>query len=147
MSDSISLYRIELRNAATRRVNAFGRRRRVGVVLTVAVAAVFVVGGALAAHTRWIATDSTQTMRIVATQEQLDSLTGGFIKCTVAHAKPGANDDPDVTCTPFLYAIAATCFKPELMGLRTTHATSYMRGVAASKRCRSAAALIRKHHR
>ncbi len=147
MSDSIGFYRAELRKAAARRVIATQRRRRVGVALAAAVAAVFVVGGALAAQTRWIASDSTTRMRIVATQEQLDSVEGAFIRCLVVHTEPGANDNPEVTCAPFRYAIAATCFKPGLMGLRTTHETSYAREIASSKGCRSATALIRKHHR
>jgi len=101
--DVISLYRAELRSAAVRRVKADERRRKRAVVLVVALAAVFIVGGAIAAQSRWLSSSPIE-VRLTAAGR---AAALGYAECLAGHELPSGVATP--ACTPVLGTIAATC--------------------------------------
>lgn len=97
--DVISLYRAELRNAAVRKAKADERRRKRIVVLAVALAAVFIVGGAIAAQSRWLSSSPIE-LRLTAAGR---AAALGYAECLAGHGLQSA------ACAPVLGTIAATC--------------------------------------
>jgi hypothetical protein len=57
-SDPLIAFRAELRGAAARKASAYQRRRTSAVAIAVALAAVLIVGGAVAAQSRWFESGS-----------------------------------------------------------------------------------------
>jgi hypothetical protein len=128
-SDPISFYRAELRGAAARQATAYQRRRRSTVAVAVALAAVLIVGGAIAAQTRWFDSGSQIKLRYTAAGRAaaLDYPARGYEKCLVAHGarrvSVGFRAYPPSAaaksaCKPFLKALTATCRIPGQPGER-----------------------------
>jgi hypothetical protein len=132
-SDPITVFRAELRGAAARRVSAYQRRRRSAVAIAVALAAVLIVGGAIAAQTRWFDSGSQIKFRYTAAGRAaaLDYPARGYAKCMTAHGARRVsvgfrgyprNVAAESACKPYLDAFAATCRIPRQASERVTSA-------------------------
>jgi hypothetical protein len=123
--DPIASYRIELRRGAERRATKYRRRLQAAVAVTVAPAAILVVGGAIAASTGWF-TSHPIAPRIVprAVQEHLDRLNLAYTECMAAHGSQQVplegggwtydkNAAAQSICKPKLAAIAAYVSSPD----------------------------------
>jgi hypothetical protein len=117
--DPISVYRTELHNAALRRASLHQRRHKSAVAIGFALAAVIVVGSAIAGPARWFNTSSTQ-LQIRGRQQELNYLNRGYVECMAGQgphmAAPRAaggayqrNATATLACRPFLEAIVASC--------------------------------------
>jgi hypothetical protein len=148
--DPIGLYRAELRSAAARRASAFQRRRRRVVALGIALGAVLIVGGAVAAQTRWLDSGSQIKFRYTAAGRAaaFDYPLRGYAKCMAAHGARRVsvgfriyrrNAVADSACKPFLDAFAATCRIPELPGERAVSLATAAECASVARRVAPAA--------
>lgn len=131
IDNPVSVFRAELRGAAARKASAYQRRRRSAVAIAVALAAVLIVGGAIAAQTRWFNSASHIRVRFTAAGRAaaIDYPARGYAKCMTAHGshrmsvqggswKYQRNAAADAACDPYLEALAATCRIPREPGER-----------------------------
>jgi hypothetical protein len=86
-SDPISAFRAELRSEAARKANAYQRRRRSTVAIGAVLAAVLIVGGAIAAQSRWLDSGGRMKVRFTAAGRAaaLDFPARGYANCMAAH--------------------------------------------------------------
>jgi hypothetical protein len=117
-SDPVRVFRAELRAAAARRVRANRRRRRAAVAAGVALFAILIVGGAIAAQSTWFNSASQIRVRFTAAGRAaaIDFPARGSSKCMAAHGSPRVsvrdgwsfqwNAAADAACDPYLAALA-----------------------------------------
>jgi hypothetical protein len=133
IDNPVSLFRAELHGAAARKASTYQRRRRSGVAIAVALAAVLIVGGAIAAQSRWFDSGNQIKFRYTAAGRAAapDYPARGYARCMAGHGARRVsigfridprNADAESACRAYLDAFAATCRIPRQASDRVTPA-------------------------
>lgn len=129
--DVISAFRSELRGAAVWQARSHQRLRRLSVVLSASIAAIVLVGGGIAAQSRWLSAPSSGRAEIRAMHDRFDHLTSGFTSCMAAHGAHRVKlrgggwtyrnaAEAESACGAYVSAITLTCQVIQLPGGQPT---------------------------